>query len=482
MKTPATRTICWFRRDLRLSDNPALCAAVARGQVIPVFIDDHDPKTPWADGSAYRWWTHQSLTALSRALRSRGSRLVIRKGPPLKTLQSLIAETKATAVVWNRLYDPLAIRRDSEIKEKLKASGVEAISHKAALLLEPHEVANKQGKPFQVYTPFWRACYASLQPEKPLEAPQRITNPTEWPDGISLDDLDMVPTIPWDATMKETWTPGEDGARERLASFANSAVLDYAEKRDIPSVDGTSAISPWLAHGEISPRQVWHAVLSSNQLRPGGSMPRGIEVFFKEIAWREFAYHLLFHFSSTTDQPLKAPYGRFPWRKDRDQLRAWQRGKTGYPFVDAGMRQLWATGWMHNRVRMVVGSFLVKHLLLPWQEGTKWFFDTLVDADLASNTLGWQWTAGCGADAAPYFRIFNPVGQGEKFDPDGTYIRTWVPELAGLPAPYIHRPWEAPAGVLAMAGVNLGKNYPRPIVDHDLARKRALEALATLKE
>ena len=482
MKTASPVTICWFRRDLRLSDNPALSAAADRGRVIPVYIDDHDSKSPWAEGAASRWWTHHSLASLSRSLAAKGSRLMIRKGQALKTLQSLIAETGATAVFWNRLYEPSAIRRDSEIKEKLKAAGVEAISHKAGLLLEPHEVANKQGKPFQVYTPFWRACYASLQPEKPLEEPTAIPCPAEWPKQVSLDDLGLLPTISWDSTMRTTWVPGEQGAHERLADFAKSAVLDYSEKRDIPSVDGTSAMSPWLAHGEISPRQIWHTVLSANQLKPGSSLPRGVEVYFKEIAWREFAYHLLFHFPLTSDAPLKAPYAKFPWRKDKAQLRAWERGRTGYPFVDAGMRQLWATGWMHNRVRMVVGSFLVKHLLLPWQDGARWFFDTLVDADLASNTLGWQWTAGCGADAAPYFRIFNPVGQGEKFDPEGSYIRTWVPELERLPAPYIHRPWEAPAGVLAMAGVELGKNYPRPIVEHDLARKRALEALATLKE
>lgn len=474
-------SICWFRRDLRLADNPALCDAASRGIVIPVYIDDHLPDGPWHDGAAHRWWTHHSLNALAESLAGLGSRLVIRRGPALEVLKTLIKETGAKVVAWNRLYDPQSIGRDTDVKEKLRSLGVEAVSHKANLLLEPHEVANKQGKPFQVYTPFWRACYASLQPSVPLGAPKKLASPSVWPGGIQVADLALLPKIRWDRVMEQAWTPGEAGAAKRLAEFAESSVLDYAGRRDIPSVDGTSGLSPWLAHGEISPRQIWHAVLSAQRLRPGAALPAGVEVFFKEIAWREFAYHLLYHFPATTDSPLKAPYSRFPWRKDRAQLRAWQRGLTGYPFVDAGMRQLWSTGWMHNRVRMVVGSFLVKHLLLPWQEGARWFFDTLVDADLASNTLGWQWTAGCGADAAPYFRIFHPVGQGEKFDPDGAYIREWVPELAKMPAPHIHTPWEAPPGVLAMAGVSLGQSYPLPIVDHSLGRKRALEALASLK-
>lgn len=475
-------SILWFRRDLRLADNPALSDAVARGAVIPVYIDDHDAQSAWSACAANRWWTHHSLESLQKSLAAKGSRLIIRKGPASKILKSLINETGAKAVVWNRVYDPSGIARDKVIKEELRSQNIDAVSHKGALLLEPHEVANKQGAPFLVYTPFWRASYSTLAVPKPLPAPSRIPAPSAWPKGVELDSLGMLPKIPWDSTMRSEWVPGEPAGGARLRQFAGGPVLGYSSQRDFPSVDGTSAISPYLAHGEVSPRQAWHEVMEAQGLSQGGARPEGVEVYFKEIVWREFAYHLLYHFPQTTEAPLKEAYARFPWRTDAVQLRAWQQGRTGYPLVDAGMRQLWATGWMHNRVRMVVGSFLVKHLLLPWQHGARWFYDTLVDADLASNTLGWQWTAGSGADAAPYFRIFHPVGQGERFDPEGIYIRRWVTELKNLPAPHVHRPWEAPEDVLKRAGVSIGKTYPKPIVDHDMARKRALAALASLKD
>jgi deoxyribodipyrimidine photo-lyase len=482
MASAQALTIVWFRRDLRLADNPALTDAVARGSVLPVYIDDYDSENPWSASAAYRWWTHYSLDSLQKSLAAMGSRLIIRKGTALKVLKSLITETGANAVVWNRGYEPAGIVRDTAIKEALRSQGVEAISHKGALLLEPHEVANKQGTPYLVYTPFWRGCYSGLEVPAPLPAPSRMSGPSGWPKGIVVVSLKMLPKIPWDSTMRTEWVPGESAGQTRLSHFSEGPVLDYSSQRDIPSVDGTSALSPYLAHGEMSPRQVWHAVLVAQGKWASGARPEGVEVYFKEIVWREFAYHLLYHFPQTTDKPLKEAYARFPWRSDPLQLKAWQHGRTGYPLVDAGMRQLWATGWMHNRVRMVVGSFLVKHLLLPWQDGARWFFDTLIDADLASNSMGWQWTAGSGADAAPYFRIFHPVTQGERFDPEGTYIRKWVPELKNLAAPHVHRPWEAPSHILSRAGVAIGTDYPKPIVDHDMARKRALAALASLKE
>lgn len=473
-------TLVWFRQDLRLQDNPALNAAVRRGAVLPLFILDDAGEGRWKPGGASRWWLHHSLAALDTSLRERGSRLVIARGESATVLAKLVAETKAEAVYWNRRYEPAAIARDAEITQ-LTAAGVEAKSFAASVLFEPHTIKTKAGGPFQVFTPFWRHCL-TLEVEAPTKLPRgALAAPKQWPRSLALEELALRPTIKWDARYSAAWQPGEAGAAKRLKEFVAGAMERYAEERNLPDRAGTSALSPHLHFGEVSPRQIWAAVRASSD--GSGVFPpsRGAQVFLTEVGWREFAYHLLFHFPPTPEQPLRTEFAGFPWRRDAAQLRAWQRGQTGYPIVDAGMRQLWATGWMHNRVRMVVASFLVKHLRLPWQDGAAWFWDTLVDADLAANTLGWQWTAGCGADAAPYFRIFNPVLQGAKFDPHGDYVRRWVPELARLPRESIHAPWEAATAELQAAGVKLGANYPRPIVDHRLARAAALEALTTMR-
>jgi deoxyribodipyrimidine photo-lyase len=477
-------SLLWFRQDLRLQDNPALLAAVARGAaVIPVYILDDAGEGRWVAGGAARWWLHHSLGALDAALRERGSRLIVARGDASEVLRELVRSTGAGALFWNRRYEPAVMARDAKLKAEFAAAGLEVKSSNAALLHEPHTIANKQGKPFQVFTPFWRHCL-TLPTSPPVKSGAvALPAPDRWPRSLALGDLGLLPTRRWDAGFAAQWEPGEAGAARRLKTFVAGAMADYADTRNLPDRDGTSMLSPWLHTGELSPRQVWAAV--ENASRSSGVFPpnNGARVFLSEVGWREFAHHLLYHFPYTPERPLREEFGRFPWADDPGgvKLRAWQRGQTGYPMVDAGMRQLWQVGWMHNRVRMVAGSFLVKHLRLPWTHGAAWFWDTLVDADLASNTLGWQWTAGCGADAAPYFRIFAPVLQGVKFDGNGDYVRRWVPELARLPAEHIHAPWEAPPDVLAAAGVRLGETYPRPIVDHTRARNAALAALKELR-
>ncbi|MDE2305305.1 MAG: deoxyribodipyrimidine photo-lyase [Gammaproteobacteria bacterium] len=470
-------TIMWFRADLRLTDHPALVAAAAEGAVVPVFVWAPEEERAFAPGGASRWWLHHGLAALAADLRRAGSRLILRRAADsLAELLRLARECGADRVVWSRRYEPAAVARDSLLKTSLRAAGLAAESYNAALLREPWEVRNKSGAPFQVFTPFWRHCVALGDPPAPLDAPV-LDAPARWPASLELEELDLRPRIAWDEGLREAWQPGSAAAAHRLREFVHAAFADYAEARNRPDLAATSRLSPHLHFGEIGPREIWHALRT--RLEAGRPDWRQSQ-FVAELGWREFAHHLLFHFPSTPSEPLRAAYGRFPWRDDPAALAAWQRGLTGYPIVDAGMRELWRTGWMHNRVRMIVASFLVKDLLLPWSEGARWFWDTLVDADLAANTLGWQWVAGCGADAAPYFRIFNPVGQGMKFDPNGDYVRRYVPELARLPSAWIHRPWEAPAEILSAAGVDLGRHYPKPIVDHAAARGRALLALASL--
>jgi len=480
----ASPTLLWFRQDLRLQDNPALNAAVARGgPVVPVFIWDEAGEGAWAPGGASRWWLHHALASLDAGLREQGLRLVIARGDSAEALRELARATGAGAVFWNRRYEPAIIARDKALKAEFAAAGVEAKSFNSTLLNEPHTIANKAGGPFQVFTPYWRHCL-TLPVAAPVKAPAGPwIAPATWPRSLELAELALLPRIGWDAGFSTTWTPGEAGAAKRLKQFAARAMEDYADTRNFPDRDGTSMLSPWLHCGEISPRQIWAAVQA--QAKDSGVFPpsNGARVFLSEVGWREFAHHLLFHFPHTPEAPLREDFKRFPWAADPGgvRLRAWQRGQTGYPIVDAGMRQLWHTGWMHNRVRMIVASFLVKHLRLSWTHGAAWFWDTLVDADLASNTLGWQWSAGCGADAAPYFRVFAPVLQGEKFDASGAYVRQWVPELARMPAEHIHAPWEAPLHVLAEADVQLGGNYPSPIVDHAKARAEALAAFKALR-
>ncbi len=465
-----------------MQDNVALHAALVRsGPVVPVYILDDAGEGAWSAGGATRWWLHHSLAALDASLRARGSRLVFARGNSAEILAGLVAATGARAVYWNRRYEPGVIARDKEIKAGLIAAGVEAKSFNSALLFEPHTIANKQGNPFQVFTPYWRHCLTQAVAEPVAIKAGNFAAPSAWPESLALEEFGLLPTIKWDAGFYEAWSPGEAGAQKQLKHFVARAMETYADDRNTPGAPGTSRLSPHLHFGEIGPRQVWAAVRAL--AKDSGVFPpsRGAQVYLTEIGWREFAHHLLFHFPSTPTQPLREDFKRFPWADDTDgeKLRAWRRGRTGYPIVDAGMRELWHTGWMHNRVRMIVASFLVKHLRLPWQRGAEWFWDTLVDADLAQNTLGWQWSAGCGADAAPYFRIFAPVTQGERFDADGAYVRRWVPEIAKLPDKFLHAPWTAPANIREFAKIE--GNYPDPIVDHAKAREEALAAFKTLR-
>lgn len=475
--------IVWFRNDLRLADNPALAAATQRkATILPVFLGDADEKGDWAAGSASRWWLHQSLQNLQRELDERGSRLVIRQGESLAELLRLVEETGADAVVWNRQYEPVAVEQDRWIASRLRETGIEVETFGGSLLYEPSEVQTKQGKPFQAFTPFWKACQSLREPSEPIPAPQALSGPSRWPKSETLESLELEPKFDWAAGLRDMWEPGSLGAQRRLGRFLNAALSSYCHDRDKPGLEGTSRLSPHLHFGEISPRQVWHAVAGHCRIDRRTRQGKSAAAFLRELGWREFAYHVLFHFPHTPERPLRSKFEKFPAINSPKKLKAWQTGRTGYPIVDAGMRELWTTGWMHNRMRMVVGSFLTKELLIPWQQGARWFWDTLVDADLANNTLGWQWIAGCGADAAPYFRIFNPVKQGEKFDGYGRYVRQWIPELAQLPAQWIHRPWEAPQEVLDRAGIRLGEAYPLPIVDRGEARQAALEAFAAIKQ
>ena len=478
----APTTLLWLRSDLRLADNPALAAAARRGgPVVPVFIWSPEEESPWQPGGASRWWLHQSLAALDVRLRELGSRLILRGGPTLDSLPALVKETGAGAVFWNRRYEPAAIARDARVREALERHGLDTESFNAALLHEPWTIQNQSGKPFQVFSPFWRHCLAQPDPAEPLPAPKILSAPAQWPKSHALGELELEPKINWADGLRAAWSPGETGATACLRGFLTKAFACYADHRNRPDVAGTSRLSPHLHFGEISPRQVWQGL---KRMAAKRGLPveqwRGSQ-FLAEIGWREFAHHLLFHFPHTPTEPLRADFKKFPWRQDAAWLRAWQQGRTGYPIVDAGMRELWTTGWMHNRVRMIVASFLVKDLLLPWPAGARWFWDTLVDADLAQNTLGWQWTAGCGADAAPYFRVFNPTSQGEKFDPQGDYVRKWCPELAKLSGAWIHQPSAAPPEILRAAGIELGRTYPEPLVSHAIARQVALEAFAAIK-
>lgn len=469
-------TIVWFRQDLRIEDHPALLAAGNRGAVLPLYIADDNAEGNWKMGSATKWWLHHSLKSLNADLKKIGLTLIIRSGNSLKVLNQLIDETGASAVYWSRRYEPLSLDRDTKVKAELLKAEIDAQSFNSALMYEPWTIVNKQGKPFQVFTPFWKSCLNQSSPEKPLPAPTKFYQPALIIKNLAIDDLKLLPTIHWDKGIKKTWVPGTAEAKKHLTHFLKGPILDYKENRDLPAIEGISRLSPYLHFGEISPRMIWHAAFEAHQ-----GITDKVECYLRQLGWREFANHLLYHFPQTPELPLRKDFMEFPWKENVKHLQAWQKGMTGYPFVDAGMRQLWHTGWMHNRMRMVVGSFLVKDLLISWTHGAKWFWDTLVDADLANNTLGWQWVGGCGADAAPYFRIFNPIIQGEKFDTAGDYVRKWVPELAGLPDQWIHKPWEAPGLILRQAGVVLGKNYPYPVVEHAKARAEALAAFSSIR-
>jgi deoxyribodipyrimidine photo-lyase len=475
-------SIVWFRRDLRLDDNPALREASLRGAVVPVYVWSPDAFGDWPPGAASRWWLHHSLSKLNERLAAAGSRLILLSGPPEDLLVETAKSTGADTVLWNGLHEKTSREEEDRVSGALRDAGVRAESFGGAALFDPDAVRTSQGGPFKVFTPFWKACLALPAPFGPLPPPKTLSPPPAWPGSVALDDLGLLPAADRAGGLRESWRPGETGAGEALEKFLAGTVRSYTASRNRPDIDGTSRLSPHLHFGEISPRRVWHETGARSRSRRPEQTAAPADDFLRQIGWREFAHHLIRHFPHTSGAPLRPEFLDFPWRKDTAGLEAWRKGATGYPIVDAGMRELWTTGWMHNRVRMVAASFLVKDLLVHWLEGARWFWETLVDADLANNTLGWQWTAGCGADAAPFYRIFNPVIQGEKFDPDGKYVGRWVPELAGLPSRWIHKPWEAPALVLGKAGVRLGKDYPERIVDHYAARDRALEALARIKE
>lgn len=465
-KISAPATLIWLRRDLRLTDQPALAAAFAAGgPVIPVFIWAPEEEAPWAPGAASRWWLHHALADFDAQLRKLGSRLILRRGPSLQTLLDLVRTTGAKRIFWGSLPEPVAQKRDNAVAAGLRAQGLQVEMFSGTLLFDQEKILNQSGKPFQVFTAFWRRCLAEPPPSPPQKLPLgelARRAPGRWPKSLLLSTFGLLPRRRWDRGFYGAWEPTLAGAHKRLWRLQRQTIARYTATRDTPGVDGTSRFSPYLHFGQISSRQAWAAGAASKK-------------FLAELGWREFAHYLLRHFPQMPAQPLRREFLRFPWKRNAGLLQAWQRGQTGYPLVDAGLRELWQTGWMHNRVRMVCASFLVKHLRQPWTDGAAWFWDTLVDADLANNSMGWQWVAGCGADAAPYFRVFNPTLQGERFDPAGEYVRRYVPELAKLSAAFIHAPWRAPPEVLRAAGVELGKNYPRPIVEHASARRQALQ-------
>ena len=471
--------IHWFRKDLRLADNPALLSAAESGHpVLAVYILEDGDSDPWAPGNASQWWLHHSLKALDKSLKALGNRLVLRRGRPQEVLRELATETGATALYSTWLAEPHAIKVDSELLDILDELGVRFRVLDGNLLFPPESVSTKNGEPYKVFTPFYKACLKKFPLPAPMPAPRKLPSPRKSPKSDLLDQWELLPKKPdWSAGWLDIWTPGETGALLHLDSFLEQSAAAYGTLRNRPDIPGTSRLSPHFHFGEISPLLSWHRALSHVSLEA----ENGIESFFRQIIWREFSHHLLYHWPKFPEEPFRPEFKRFAWVKDEEALRRWQSGLTGYPIVDAGMRELWATGWMHNRVRMIAASFLVKHLLIPWQDGAAWFWDTLVDADLANNSVSWQWIAGCGVDAAPFFRIFNPILQGQRFDPDGTYVRRWVPELANLQNTYIHQPWISPKHALGKARISLGKSYPFPVADHMSARNRALEMFKQMR-
>jgi deoxyribodipyrimidine photo-lyase len=471
--------LLWFRRDLRLADNPALQALLEEGHTpVPVYIHD-TPDADWPPGAASAWWLHHSLGALRRSLRELGSDLLVFYGDPEHILPRLLQQTRATRVAWNACFEPAQRKRDTRIRQSLEQRGCRVSCHNATLLREPRELLKSDGSPYRVFTPFWKNLQRIGPIRRTLPAAGKLpafeANPVS--ESLAIEALGLLPAADWDKAFYAHWQPGEAGARQALEDFCEQRLPDYPARRDLPERPGTSRLSPHLHFGEISPVQLWETVSTRAAAIVAPGNIAATESYLRQLAWREFSYHMLYHFPATPRESLDERFAAFPWRSHyQADLQRWQRGQTGIPLVDAGMRELWTTGYLHNRVRMVVASFLTKNLLIPWQEGARWFWDTLVDADLANNTMGWQWCAGCGVDAAPYYRIFNPVLQGEKFDREGRYVRRWVPELAKLGNRHLHRPWSADPAVLAEAGITLGDNYPEPLVDLQQSRRRALSA------
>lgn len=476
-------TIVWLRRDLRIGDNPALHhAAKSDKPVLIIYIDQLKPGDLWSMGAASMWWLHHSLKSLAADLKLIGGRLRIFQGDPKAIVTKLITETGADTVLWNRRYEPDAIAKDKLLKTHLSGKKIDVRSFPGNLCHEPWTVKRQENHPYKVFTAYWRA---SLKHEslKVTTTPGKLKSYRgKLSAETTLKELKLLPSRDWATRFTTVWAPGESSAKKMLAALIKRKLANYQTNRDIPSVEGTSRLSAHLAFGEISPRQV-HAEVQRALVNKKIAADDNTETFLREIGWREFAVHLLYHFPHTTDEPLDPRFNKMPWSKVvKKDLHRWQQGNTGIPLVDAGMRQLWQTGWMHNRVRMVAGSFLIKNMGYHWLEGARWFWDTLVDADLASNTMGWQWVAGSGADAAPYFRVFNPVRQGERFDPGGDYIREWVPEISGLSNKTIHAPWTASSEELNAASIILGQNYPLPIVELSTSRLDALARFQQIKQ
>ena len=465
--------IHWFRQDLRLSDNPAFNAASKHDVVLPIYILDQENAGEFAMGAASKWWLHHSLKSLHASLKGN---LSVYFGNPVDILTKIISRFNINAVYWNRCYEPWCIQRDAKIKDHLKAKGIKVESFNSSLLWEPWTINKNDGTPYKVFTPFYRkGCLQAEPPRKPIAAPKKIKYRKDKENAVNIDKLQLLPKTRWDKQLEPHWKIGEEGAYLRFQQFLDEGLAHYKDGRNFPAKPYVSRLSPYLHFGEISPNQIWHAVRAL-------SSDTHADHFCSELGWREFSYYQLYHNPDLPKKNLQSKFDHFPWKKNQKALKAWQMGQTGIPMVDAGMRQLWQTGFMHNRVRMITASFLVKNLLLHWHQGERWFWDTLVDADLANNSASWQWVAGCGADAAPYFRIFNPTTQGQKFDPEGTYIRQYIPEIASLPNKYLFSPWDAPESILEEAGIKLGTTYPKPIVDLKLSREAALKAFHSLKK
>ena len=467
--------IHWFRQDLRITDNPSLETAAEFDAVLPIYILDDENSQEFKMGSASRWWLHNSLQSLNESL---DGKLSIYSQNPEIVIQELLKKYEVKAVFWNRCYEPWRIDRDIDIKAYLDDKNIENKSFNSHLLWEPWEISKDDGTPYRVFTPYYKkGCLNAEEPRLPSKNLE-IDIIFYDQDCDQIESLDLLPRINWYSEIQEAWKPGEDGAQKRLDQFLEEGLLDYKEGRNFPFKENVSRLSPHLHFGELSPNEVWYQAKTKESV---SGIQKSLEHFLSELGWREFSYYLLYHFPSLPKQNFQAKFNKFPWIKNESFLESWQKGETGYPIVDAGMRELWQTGYMHNRLRMVVGSFLVKNLLIDWREGEDWFWDCLVDADLASNSAGWQWVAGSGADAAPYFRIFNPVTQGLKFDPEGEYTKKYVPELKLLPNKFLFSPWEAPKEILEKAGIELGKDYPEPIVDLKYSRELALEAFGKTK-
>lgn len=465
--------IVWFRNDLRLHDNPALYAAIKQSErIIPIYIHAPQDESRWQTGAASRWWLHYSLSSLARDLKHLGSRLILRAGNSREQLQQLVTETAASSVFATRCYTPDGIKRDNRVQQALHDMDIDFKLYNGNLLLEPDNIQNKSGQPFKVFTPYWRTHQQLFSLPALLPTPDQLPAVSSRIPSLALRKLELLPKLSWDKGLRQTWQVGEQAALQQLQIHLHEIIPEYPATHDRPDTDGTSRLSPYLHFGELSARQVARTLMQTRQK----SAQTGVAALLRQLVWRDFAHHILWHFPATTDKPFDARYNQFPWqrRSNARMLKAWQQGMTGFPIIDAGMRQLWQTGWMHNRVRMIVASLLTKNAGIHWQLGARWFWDTLVDADLAQNSMNWQWIAGCGVDAAPYFRIFNPVLQSQKFDPRGEYIRHWVPELSALPTEYIHQPELTPPLVQRACNVIVGSDYPEPILDLKASREQAL--------